>query len=213
MEISTNSEPEPYNPYMDARWRCAKGGGSTTTNTQDPVYNARMAAVAEAELAMTTDYYTYYKQYYEPYEKAQIQANTSLIGKQTELAAGETKSALSLLPMATAAKQAQNEAAFEGIQAKRPVTAEFYKQVLEGTDVNEAMGMATADVEQAYKGMAGQRSRELGRMGINPASGKYAGQQGKDLRDRAKALAGARTAARRTATNDSWTKLQVAMGV
>jgi hypothetical protein len=61
------------------------GGGSTTINSQDEAYNARMAAIAEQQQAMAQEYYGYYKDYYQPYEKEQIAANRGLLPYQTGL--------------------------------------------------------------------------------------------------------------------------------
>lgn len=61
------------------------GGGGTTINSQDEAYNARMAAIAEAQQGMAEEYYGFYKDYYQPYEKEQIAANRELVPLQTDL--------------------------------------------------------------------------------------------------------------------------------
>mgnify|MGYP006971829024 CR=1 FL=1 len=58
------------------------GSGSTTTNTEDEVYNARMATIAESQQGMAEENYQYYKEYYQPYEKEQIAANRELLPYQ-----------------------------------------------------------------------------------------------------------------------------------
>jgi len=61
------------------------GGGTTSTTTVDEAYNARMATIAEAQQKMAQEYYQYYKDYYQPYEKQQIAANQSLLPYQTDV--------------------------------------------------------------------------------------------------------------------------------
>lgn len=56
-----------------------KGGGSSTTNTQDTVYNARMATIAEDQQGMAKEYYGFWKSDYKPLEAEQIQANREMI--------------------------------------------------------------------------------------------------------------------------------------
>lgn len=58
------------------------GGGSTTINSEDRAYNARMATIAEAQQEMAEEYYKYYQEYYQPYEKQQIAANKELMPYQ-----------------------------------------------------------------------------------------------------------------------------------
>lgn len=56
-----------------------KGGGSSTTNTVDYEYNARMATIAEAQQAMAQEYFDFWKSDYKGLEADQIQANREMI--------------------------------------------------------------------------------------------------------------------------------------
>lgn len=69
------------------------GGGSSTTNTVDYAYNARMAALSEEQQEWAREYFGVWQNYQKPYEIAQAQANlqmlpleTGLYGKQLEAA-------------------------------------------------------------------------------------------------------------------------------
>lgn len=65
-----------------------KGGGSSITNTQDPAYNARMAAIAEQQQAIANEYYAFWQTSGEKeLEQLQAQSNISLLPAQTALAA------------------------------------------------------------------------------------------------------------------------------
>ena len=61
------------------------GGSSTTINSIDKAYNARMAGISEKELAMAQEYFQFWQQSYKPYEQAQIDANMAIIPQRTAL--------------------------------------------------------------------------------------------------------------------------------
>ena len=48
------------------------GGGSTTTNTVDYAYNARMAAISERQQAMAEEYFQFWQSDYKPLEREQM---------------------------------------------------------------------------------------------------------------------------------------------
>jgi len=73
--------------------------------------------------------------------------------------------------------------------------------------MDEASVKATADVTQALDGQRMQTSREMGRMGINPNSGKMMAMQGVMDIQGAKAKAGAMGAARTAAGDKYYAKL------
>jgi hypothetical protein len=60
------------------------GGGSTTINSEDKEYNARMATIAEAQQGMAEEYYQYYQDVYRPYETEQVSANRELLPYQVD---------------------------------------------------------------------------------------------------------------------------------
>ena len=84
---------------------CKGGGGSSTTNTVDYAYNARMAALSEEQQAWARDYYNMWQQYQKPYEIAQTQANMEMLPLETELYKQQLTAAKDLLPQQTAAAQ------------------------------------------------------------------------------------------------------------
>ena len=81
------------------------GGGSSTTNTVDYAYNARMAALSEEQQGWARDYYNMWQQYQKPYEIAQTQANMEMLPLETELYKQQLTAAKDLLPQQTAAAQ------------------------------------------------------------------------------------------------------------
>jgi len=205
---------DPYNPATPVHGRHAKGGGggSTTTNTQDTAYNARLATIQESELGMAQEYFDFWKENEAPVTAQMLEANASLIPGQTALESAKIGAESTLLPQHTALAEKQIGAQSQLLDLKMPVANEYYNQVRKGIDVNDAMGRATADVEQGYAGAAGAWRREAGRMGLDPTSGAYASQRGATLREKAKSLAGAKTGARRYAEDTNFKRLSTAMG-
>ncbi len=137
------------------------GGGETTINSEDEAYNARMATIAEAQQGMAEEYYKYYKESYQPYEKEQIAANRALIPYQTGM---------------------QKKALAAGAEALDP---------------NAAMDTAQADVVQSYEGAQTSITQNLAKRGVRMDSGQSMQMQKDMVLDRAKAIGGARTTARR----------------
>lgn len=64
---------------------CGGGGSSTTINSIDEAYNARMANISEKELGMAEEYYRFWQDSYKPMEQAQIDANMAIIPQRTAL--------------------------------------------------------------------------------------------------------------------------------
>lgn len=170
-----------------------KGGGSTTTNTQDPAYNSRMATIAEAQQGMAEEYFQYWESDYKPYEQAQIKSNMELMPGETALAKEKIASQRELLPIQTG------------------VAKDYYSMVLKGVNPEEETGKARSDVQQAFKLTEGERRREFSRMGVDPSSPAFASQRSADLREKAKSMAGAGTMARRYADDETFRRLREAM--
>ena len=106
-----------------------KGGSSqtTTTNNYDPVYNAKMAAIAERQQEMAEDQWDMYKTYFQDYEISVAQANKDLLPYmtdstreqlqyQTEAAAANRE----LIPAATALNKKE-------LEGQLPVAAKYYR--------------------------------------------------------------------------------------
>ena len=97
-----------------------------------------------------------------------------------------------------------------------PLQTDAAKQYLTklGGGLNEAelSEEAAANVQQSFSSLEGERRREFSRMGLDASSPAFASQRSKDLREKAKALAGAKTGARRYADDEQMRRLAGAMG-
>ena len=76
-------------------------GGSSTTNTVDKAYNARMATLSEEQQDWAREYFSVWQDYQKPYEIAQAQANMEMLPLETSLYKNQLNSANSLLPLET----------------------------------------------------------------------------------------------------------------
>lgn len=171
---------------------CKGGGGSSTTNTVDYAYNARMATLSEEQQGWARDYYNMWQQYQKPYEIAQTQANMELLPLETNLYKNQLTAATQLLPQQTEAAQ------------------KFLTASTQGVDVNERMALATADASSAWKDVSAQTARANARMGVNPNSGRFQGIAAALDTQKAAQLAGARTQARVGAEQENFDRLKSA---
>lgn len=171
-----------------------KGGGSTSTTTVDYAYNRRMAAIAEQQQSMAKEYFDYWKTDQKPLEQAQTKAALELLPGQTELTKQQIASQTSLLPTQT--KVAQS----------------YYDKILGGVNAEDEAARARSDVQQSFKLTEGERRREFSRMGVDPSSPAFASQRSADLREKAKAMAGAGTNARRYSDEEQMRRLTQAAG-
>ena len=177
------------------------GGSGTTINSIDEAYNARMAAISEAQQGMAEEYFNFWKSEYQPYESAMLEANKGLIPQETELRGQQLKGEIGLAPMRTEAMRAQLGGAPQAIE-------QFYGA--SDVDIGDRMGQAQADVTQQFGMAQGQLDRSLGRMGVTPGSGRSIGMQKDFALNRAKGIAGARTTARRQGEDDRYNRLGAA---
>ena len=184
-------EDENYE-YFGPVAECKGGGGGSTVNSVDYEYNDRMATLSEEQQEWAREYFQMWQQYYKPYEIAQAQANMELLPYETSLYKQQLQSASQLLPQQTeAAKQ-------------------FLTSALEGVDVNERMGLATADAASAWKDVEATTRRANGRMGVNPNSGRYQGILAALDTQKAAQMAGARTQARVGAEQENFERKKAA---
>jgi len=202
-----------------------KGGGSTSTTTVDYAYNRRLATIAEQQQGMAKEYFDFWKSDYKPYEKAQIRANTELMPGEVALSREQTAfgrqkigSQRELLPGETALSKKQTALGRQKVASQQyllpfqtDIAGTYYGKVLEGVNPEEETGRARADVQQAFKLTEGERRREFSRMGVDPSSPAFAAQRAKDMREKAKAMAGAGTKARRYARDTQFARLRGAM--
>jgi len=86
IDIATQEvEYEDSFEYEGPIVHCGGGGSSTTINSIDEVYNARMAGISEKELGMAEEYFRFWQDSYKPMEQAQIDANMAIIPQRTAL--------------------------------------------------------------------------------------------------------------------------------
>jgi hypothetical protein len=213
-----------------------KGGETTVTETTqvsqvDPEAARRMAAVAERSQQLAEQQWGTYQNIFAPYEQELVSTNRAVLpyyqqmmeaeyGAQARLAAPrEEATRLGLeeqirdIEMGRPVKEALVQQQLAELEQAAPVSAEFYRQALEGVDVGQRMAEAQADIEQGYAGTRGIMSRELARAGVMPGSARQAEALEDLLYQRAKSIGGARTLARRGAETESFGRLQTAMGV
>ena len=125
-----------------------KGGGSSTTNiTSEPdkEYNARMAAVAERQQALSDEFFNWWKDVQAPVEKANAEAQLGLIPLQTDLVK-------------------------EGLEGFKGVQTDFYN-ASKPTSVETYAGRAATDANMALSKSTDTLNRNMSRMGISPTSG------------------------------------------
>lgn len=151
------------------------GGGSTTINSEDKEYNARMATIAEAQQGMAEEYYQYYKDFYQPYEKQQIAANQQLLPYQTGLQQQALIAGQSALDPNAAMDMASADAAqsFEGAQGS--ITRSLAKRGV-SMDSGQAIEMQKQLGMEKAKAIGGARTQA--RMSVGKqALGFIGGQQ------------------------------------
>lgn len=182
-------------------------GGSTTTNTVDYAYNARMAAISERQQRMAEEYFAFWKSDYKPLEREQIQANRQLIPFQTELEKQKILAESELIPDQVAFQKEMMAAGIEETRAAKPVLEEFYKQALEGVDVEGRVQAARSDVAQSFAESEQQLRRESGRLGLDPNDPRFKRALGVKGLEQAKATAGAMTTTRTAAEDEEFRRL------
>lgn len=229
LEVVEESAFEHEGPVSE----CKGGGGSSTTTTVDKEYNRRLAAVAERETDMAEGFYDFWMNNNAELERAKINANMDLLPLQTdlqkdqiaserELLPGKTElglqqieAAQELLPGQTAAKKsanelatAQNTASLGLLPAKTEAAGQYLDQAVQGVNVQDRMGKATASMAHQYKDAGAMLRRQAGRMGSNPASGRLVSAMNSMNLDRAKNVGLAQEQARRSAEDENFNRLQ-----
>lgn len=177
--------------------------GSSSGSRQysiDPAASARMAAVAERQQAMGEEQWKLAKAIFEPYERQMVEANMGLINPNAELVKSQFESQKDLMPLRTQAEKGALQAA-----------GRLYETVSRPVDINQRMGQAQADVEQAYAQGAGGMRRNLSRMGLAPGSERMTTAMRDMAFDKARAIGGARTTARLNAEREDLSRLGMAL--
>lgn len=208
-------------------------GESKQSNSIDYAYNDRMATIAEKELEMGQSFHDFWVENNAPFEKAKIAANMELMPGQTaleksqiesqqQLLPGQTQLGLAqldaaqeLLPGQTAAtksanelKAAQNTASLGLMPAKTEATAKYFDQAINGVNIEDRMGKATATMAHQYKDAGKTLTRQMGRMGSSPSSGKLISAMNNLNMNRAKTVGLAKETARTNAETENFNRLQ-----
>jgi hypothetical protein len=167
--------------------------GSSSSTTVDKEYNKRLAVIQERQQDIADKYFSYWEEYQKPYEMQQIAANTELLPRETEYSKASLDDKIQTLGM------------------MQPVKTNFFQQAAEGKDVHGQMAMAQADVAKGFEDTQAATSRAMGRAGVNPSSGRYAGVSASTDLAKAAAVAGARTQARTATEDENFKRLSVGM--
>ena len=209
---------------------CKGGGGSSSGDTYDAEYNARMATIAESQQGMAEDYFNFWETDYKPMEEEQISANREMIPLETGLQKTQIQAEQDLIPSTTKLGIAQNEASLSlipgqtelakatmademtAMREKAPVRNAFFKESLKGVDVEGKANKAAADAAHAFAGSTAAMGRDAARMGVNPNSGRFSSMSTMNAMNRAKTIGAAKTTARDNAEKENYARLTNAMG-
>ena len=164
----------------------SSGGGGEI----DKKYNARMAAIAEANQELAEEMMGYYREWGLPYEAMQSEAAMSLLPYEAAYQRGLLSAGMEMMPYAQRAGQ------------------QYFDASSKGVDREQWAGRAAADVASAHKDMQGSLSRHAGRMGVNPASGAYAHAMRDGGLAQARDTVGAMSQARLTADQEDYRRKQ-----
>ena len=138
----------------------------------------------------------------------QTAAEKSTLGLTT----AQNTAALGLLPKQTELANAKLDNSIMEAGYQAPVLREYYQKTLEGIDPKESMDAATADVFQAEDATKASRMRDAMAMGIAPGSERWNAMMKEDRNETVGAIADARTRARQTAEETTYSRLTNALG-
>lgn len=138
----------------------------------------------------------------------QTAAEKSTLGLTT----AQNTAALGLLPKQTELANARLDNSITEAGYQAPVLREYYQQTLEGIDPKGAMDTATADVLQANDTTKASQMRDAMAMGIAPGSEKWNAMMKEDRNQTVGAITDARTKARKTAEDTTYSRLTNALG-
>ncbi|MGD9826872.1 hypothetical protein [Desulfobacter sp.] len=146
------------------------------------------------------------------YEIKKMTAEEQLFPSQTKLGIAQNEAALSLLPQQTEYAMAKLSDDMQYMEEKAPVRNAFFRESLEGVDVEGRANKAAADAAHAFANSHMSMGRDMARMGVNPNSGRFAAMGTSNAISRAKGIAGAKTSARTNAEQENFSRLTNAMG-
>lgn len=177
-------------------------GGGSDVNSVDKEYNARMATIAEKQNEWAENYYNMWDTHFKKYEIEQAKTNFENLPLENGLYKEQLTTLRDLIPKEKELYTKQLE-----------TTNRFLDASTKGVDINERMGMATADVAGAWKNANEANIRANARMGVNPNSGRFMGTQAAMQTQQAAQMAGARTQARVGAEQENYDRLMKATAV
>lgn len=106
----------------------------------------------------------------------------------------------------------KTRASRELIPAQLRAAKGFYGMAARGIDPEEEAAAAQAEVAHGFAGATGEMTREIARYGLDPTSGKWADMMRQMTISKASGIAGARTAGKRYAKEESFRRLGLATG-
>jgi len=164
-------------------------------------------AILAEQMKMASEQWKIYKQVYLPYQKEQVAANMQLIKPGLELSKAQLAGQLEMQPLQQEAAMGGWQNIVSGMKDAAPVQAEFFKEALEGPDVEARIGDMTADVNQIYHKARQQATRSLSRMGMMPGSGRMTGAFADIAAGQAKEEVAGRHRIRRGAEEERFSRL------
>jgi hypothetical protein len=146
-------------------------------------------------------------------QKLRIGEESRLLPMQTDLQLEQIGAASELLPHQTSFQKTQLRTGEKLTKERGGVMSAMYKDALHGVDVNKRVSEARAGVQHGFKNSLGIRNRNMGRMGIDPSSGRGLGMTQQDELNRANAMAGAEAGVRTSAEIENFERKRVASGL
>lgn len=177
-------------PYEGDVALCKGGGSTTVTQEVDKEYNARMAAVSERAQTLSDEYYKWWQENQAPLEKAETEAQMSLLPSQTKLNQA-------LLDMQNA-----------NMDKTSKLASTYLDQSLKGVNAEEWANRAGTDQQTAASNANAQMVRNASRLGLNANSGAFAKALADQSTANAANVATARTQAFRGAEDENYKRLQ-----
>ena len=206
---------EEHEEYTGEVSQC-KGGDA---KQYDKEYNDRMATVAEEKLDMAKDQYGFWEDNVKGLEQEKIAAQKELLPSQTvtqqaklDFQKDKYEASAGLLEDQTEASQ-QKLDALTGTGGKQGLIQNYTDSLDSGLNVQDKMGKAGSDVAQSFDSQRGQMTREASRMGLDPSSGQFADNMRDMGTDKAKAMANAKTTARRETEDKKHGRYGQALGL
>ena len=203
--------------YSDNRFTWTE----VTTASTDGGYAALESKKLDTQLDMYDDLVDYAKNYLaeenkimpERYAAEQAGINETVQTSEGKIAAtnAANKYVTDTTPYKTEADIAKYQYDKNLIDLKTPVMSEYFAQAMEGIDPKESMDSATAEVMKANDATKAGMQRDAMAMGIAPGSDKYNAMMKEDRNATVGAIADARTAARKQASDTSFERLSAAM--